>query len=100
MVLEDQKEMFKKIPSVDRLLNSPDLAGIISSYPRNLILKAINEVLGEIRKEIEKGEGPDAVPGLNIDRVSKKVVETWLGQTRFFHNKSNFLAGSCAGVLR
>ncbi|MDB4444661.1 L-seryl-tRNA(Sec) selenium transferase, partial [bacterium] len=74
-MLEDKKEMFKKIPSVDRLLNSPDMAGIISAYPRNLILKAINEVLGDIRKEIEKGEGPDALPGLNIDRVSKKVVE-------------------------
>jgi len=74
-VIEDKKEMFKKIPSVDRLLNSPDLVGIISAYPRNLILKAINEVLKEIREDIEKREGQDVLPGLNFDRISKKVVE-------------------------
>ena len=43
------------IPSVDRLLENPEIKSISGNYPRNLILRAINETLNEIRKGIEKG---------------------------------------------
>ena len=56
-MLENKKEILRKIPSVDRLLKSPDLSEIISKYPRNLILKGIHQVLDGIRQGIEAGDG-------------------------------------------
>jgi L-seryl-tRNA(Ser) seleniumtransferase len=70
--LKEKGEMFRKIPSVDRLLNSPELTKISSKYPRNLILRAINQVLGEVREEIQKNESPD---DLKIGQVPKKIVD-------------------------
>ena len=67
--------MFRKIPSVDRLLNSPELIEISSKYPRNLILRAINQVLGEVRENIEKIDGIESPGELKLEEVSKKVVD-------------------------
>jgi len=53
---KDKKEMFRIIPAVDRLLGGPDLEEISSKHPRNLVLKAINVVLDDIRKGIESGD--------------------------------------------
>jgi L-seryl-tRNA(Ser) seleniumtransferase len=72
VLLKEKGEMFRKIPSVDRLLNSPELTKISSKYPRNLILRAINQVLGEVREEIQKNESPD---DLKIGQVPKKIVD-------------------------
>jgi L-seryl-tRNA(Ser) seleniumtransferase len=44
------------IPAVDRLLETSEIKEISNNYPRNLILRAINEILSETRRGIEKGE--------------------------------------------
>lgn len=75
MLRKDKGEMFRKIPSVDRLLNSPELIEISSKYPRNLILRAINQVFGEVRENIEKIDGIESPRELKLEEVSKKVVD-------------------------
>jgi len=73
--LKDKGEMFRKIPSVDRLLSSPELTKISSKYPRNLILRAINQVLEEVREDIQKNDVTKSLGELKIGQVSKKVVD-------------------------
>jgi len=68
----NKTEMFKMIPAVDRLLEGPDLKDLSTSYPRNLILRAINEGLDELRQGIETGD-IDEPSVLGIESVSKLV---------------------------
>ncbi|MBN2034797.1 MAG: L-seryl-tRNA(Sec) selenium transferase [Deltaproteobacteria bacterium] len=75
MLPGEKKEWFKKIPAVDRLLDMPSLAGLLPRYPRSLVLKAVHQVLDEIRSEIKAGEGLEDPTGLNMERVSEKVGE-------------------------
>ena len=72
---KDKSEIFRKIPSVDRLLNSPELTEISQEYPRNLILKAINQVLGEIREDIEKADRIEVPANIKIEEVINKVTD-------------------------
>ena len=53
---DTKAELFRMIPAVDRLLENSEIKGISDNYPRSLILRAINEILAETRKGIEKGE--------------------------------------------
>ena len=69
-----KQELFRKIPAVDRLLDSPALIEVSSKYPRSLILKAIHQVLEEIRKSIAVGEGFKDPAQLGVEHVSEKVV--------------------------
>lgn len=75
MLDKDKRGLFRKIPAVDRLLDHPDLAEVSSKYPRTLILKAINQVLDEIRKKVEMGNGFQKPSELGLDPVAAKVVE-------------------------
>ena len=75
MVDKDKKGLFRKIPAVDRLLDSPDLVEISSKHPRTLVLKAINQVLDEIRKGIEMGDRFEEPSELSIEKVARRVVE-------------------------
>lgn len=72
---DNRAEMFKMIPAVDRLLESPSLEGIRAGYPRGLIVKAIQEVLGDLRKRIESDkEGVDPYE-LSVESVSREVAK-------------------------
>jgi L-seryl-tRNA(Ser) seleniumtransferase len=73
--LKDKGEMFRKIPSVDRLLSSPELTKISSKFPRNLILRAINQFLGEVREDIQKNDVIESLGELKIRQISKKIVD-------------------------
>ncbi len=75
MSLKDKGEIFRKIPSVDRLLNGPELTKISSKFPRNLMLRAINQVLEEVREDIQKNDVIESPGELKIKEVSKKVVD-------------------------
>src|SRR4030043_2071902 len=70
-------EMFRMIPAVARLLEEPDLKDVSKTYPRNLILRAINEVLDELREVIERGDIDDpSVLGIEpVSRLVKKRLE-------------------------
>ncbi len=60
---------------MDRLLNGPELTKISSKFPRNLILRAINQVLEEVREDIQKNDVIESPGELKIKEVSKKVVD-------------------------
>ena len=73
MSTDEKKDLFQKIPSVDRLLNSPFLSEILPNYPRSLVLKAVHQVLEGIRNAIKSGHGFEEP--LDLDRVSHLVTE-------------------------
>ncbi len=51
-----KQELLRNIPAVDRLLMTETVVGITGTYPRSLLLKAITEVLDELREEILSGQ--------------------------------------------
>jgi L-seryl-tRNA(Ser) seleniumtransferase len=71
-----QNEWFQKIPSVDRLLNTPLLRRLSSPYPRPLLLKAVHEVLEEIRMEIKSGGGLEDPADLSLEKLSERIGKT------------------------
>ena len=75
MIVKERSELFRMIPAVDRLLNSPGLLEVSATYPRSLVLKAINQVLDEIRRRILSGEGFDDSSMLSLENVSHHVRE-------------------------
>ena len=74
MTDNDKAKIFRKIPGVDRLLMTPRLMEISDTYPRGLILKAINQVLDELRTKIKTATG-QVESQLTPEDVSLKVVE-------------------------
>jgi len=75
VIVKERSELFRMIPAVDRLLNSPGLLEVSATYPRSLVLKAINQVLDEIRRRILSGEGFDDSSMLSLENVSHHVRE-------------------------
>ena len=74
MSTEEKKDLFQKIPAVDRLLNSPFLAEILTNYPRSLVLKAVHQVLEGIRNAIKSG-GFEEPSMLSLESVSHLVTK-------------------------
>ena len=70
----NKQSLFRKIPGVDLLLMSPRLEEISESYPRGLILNAINQVLDEFRTKIQKGEVSEESQ-LDVESISMRVEE-------------------------
>ena len=75
MFHNEKKDWFQKIPAVDRLLNTPLLRRLLPRYPRALVLKAIHQVLEEIRREIKTGQGLADPSGLSVEKVSGRIGE-------------------------
>ncbi|RLB94125.1 MAG: L-seryl-tRNA(Sec) selenium transferase [Deltaproteobacteria bacterium] len=74
--MESKKEIsYRNLPGVDRLLMSPGLVEASADYPRNLILKAIHQVLDELRVRIRQGGSVGDKSGLDLESVSKRVLE-------------------------
>ncbi len=69
----DKQALFRRIPSVDRLLASTQLAGAPSRYPRSLVIRAVHHVLDELRSGIGEGLIEDESV-LDIDRISSRVA--------------------------
>jgi L-seryl-tRNA(Ser) seleniumtransferase len=76
VVGKDKSEWLRKIPAVDRLLGSPSILEAASKYPRSLLLRAIHQVLDEIRLQIKTEEGLEDPSLLGLEFVSKKVLST------------------------
>ena len=72
---KNKTEMFQLIPAVDRLLGTRDIKDISQQYPKSLIVRAINQVLKEIRKNIEKGIGVNDLSEVKTESISRKVIE-------------------------
>ena len=72
---DDKKALLKKIPSVDRLLNTSEIAEMALQYPRNLITKAIQDVLAEVRGSILSGDVSQEASDLDGTFVTGLVME-------------------------
>jgi L-seryl-tRNA(Ser) seleniumtransferase len=70
-----KQALFRKIPAVDRLLDAPDIIEASSKFPRSLILRAINQILDEIRKDLGEGQKIKEASELKIETVTAMVVE-------------------------
>jgi L-seryl-tRNA(Ser) seleniumtransferase len=70
----DKKALFKKIPAVDRLLDTPRIIEASAEYPRSLILRAIHQILDELRKDLAEGGETREASLLKIETISDKVV--------------------------
>jgi L-seryl-tRNA(Ser) seleniumtransferase len=70
----ERKDLFRKIPGVDRLLLEPSLEEASARYPRSLLLKAIHLVLDDVRGTIGTGEGISE-EDLELGRVAEKVLK-------------------------
>jgi L-seryl-tRNA(Ser) seleniumtransferase len=72
---DNRAELYRMIPAVDRLLDNPGIKGIAGHYPRTLILQAINEILSETRKGIEKGNITKESQALDPENMVNTVVK-------------------------
>jgi len=48
-------ELFRKLPSVDEVINGPGVAGLATSYGRELVADAVRAVISRLRLEITSG---------------------------------------------
>jgi L-seryl-tRNA(Ser) seleniumtransferase len=74
LVKADKRSIFKQIPSVDRLLETGPIKGILSRTPRGLVLRATRQVLDELRGEIERAQRGDDLPDLELNNVVDQIV--------------------------
>ncbi len=73
-MVSPRQELFKKIPGVDRLLMSPEIAKASGVYPKSVVLISINQVLDELRARIRNGEDLDGFE-LRIESVADMVMD-------------------------
>ncbi len=67
--------IFRKIPSVDTLLESSTIKRILLGTPRSLVLRAIHQVLDELRGNIEKSRIGDELPDLELNTAVDQIAE-------------------------
>lgn len=54
-MIEGMKELLRRIPGVDRLLLEPSVEALQASFPRHLVVQALQSCLEELRSEILEG---------------------------------------------
>ena len=67
--------IFRQIPSVDYLLESSTIKKILLGTPRALVLRAIHQVLDELRGNIERARIGDELPDLELNNVVDQIAE-------------------------
>jgi len=73
--VEDTKNvMFRQIPSVDELLVTSGIKSMLSTIPRALVLRAIRQVLDELREEIRKATVGDEMPDVGLSTVVDQIT--------------------------
>ena len=75
MTSKARKDLFKLIPSVDRLINSPEFETTLNQYPRGLVLKAIHQVLDQVREKILEGEPYPDPSELTLVRIAARISD-------------------------
>jgi len=61
----------RALPSVDRLLRDPEIAGLMERAPRNVVAAAVREAVDEARRA---GTGPSHWPSDVADRVQRRLT--------------------------
>jgi L-seryl-tRNA(Ser) seleniumtransferase len=72
---ENKSSLFREIPAVDHLLQSPHIKEILSNTPRKLVLRAIHEVLNEMRVQIAGAREADDLPDFSLNTVVDRIME-------------------------
>ncbi len=76
MKVGDNKEiLFRKIPSVDELLIAPGIRTLLSNTPRSLVVRAIREVLDELRQSIRATAVTSEMPHLGMNAVTERIIQ-------------------------
>lgn len=58
--MPEPTQLLRRIPQVEHLLSSPELAPLLAAYPREQVVRRVREVLGALRSEIANGTVGDA----------------------------------------
>ncbi|NOQ96506.1 MAG: L-seryl-tRNA(Sec) selenium transferase [Desulfobacterales bacterium] len=66
--------MFRQIPSVDELLVTSGIKSMLSTIPRALVLRAIRQILDELREEIRKAPAGDEMPDVGLSTVVDQIT--------------------------
>ena len=59
----DKKEgasLFRKLPSVDKLLKDPKIAGLEAAAPRPVLLGVIRKIVEDLRGRIQRSEAKES----------------------------------------
>ncbi|HOP81180.1 MAG TPA: L-seryl-tRNA(Sec) selenium transferase, partial [Armatimonadota bacterium] len=68
------KELLRQIPSIDELMNMPELLQLSDEYDRDVVLKAARTVVERVRTEILQSDGNAAMP--SADDIARKVQDS------------------------
>jgi len=71
---DHRQALFRKIPSVDVLLGHPQIDGALSTQPRGLVIRAIHEILAELRANIQSGGIADEGHALEQDSIVQNIL--------------------------
>jgi len=84
---KNKSSLFREIPAVDHLLESPRIKETLFGTPRPLVLRAIHEVLDGLRQRIKNIAEADDLPDLAFDAVVDQIVErvSMLSEPRLRH---------------
>ena len=78
MKKDDKNLIFRQIPSVDYLLESPDVKEFLLTTPRVLVLRAVHYVLDALREKIARAHTADELPDLAlgnvVDQIQKQIL--------------------------
>ncbi|MEP9411761.1 MAG: L-seryl-tRNA(Sec) selenium transferase [Candidatus Brocadia sp.] len=100
-----QKDILRSIPSVNELLELPEISKLTGSYPRQLVVDAIRAVLEDIRQSLTNKKGIfrfdiDQKPP-HCEEVVKKIVEAQtidLSPQRLYHLVQQSLQQKFCGI--
>ncbi len=74
MAAQNKNLLFQKIPSVDRFLLSPLVLKAVQDYPRDLVLKAIHQVLEDLRNRIQTEQSIDEGTDFQMETLSIQII--------------------------
>ena len=75
-----KKELLRKIPSVDQLLDSAPLKELLVDNPHELVVGVIREILDELRNGILVGD--KAFLDMGCDDITERIVEKTIRKTQ------------------
>ncbi|GIK14848.1 MAG: L-seryl-tRNA(Sec) selenium transferase [Candidatus Brocadia sp. AMX2] len=100
-----QKDILRSIPSVNELLESPEISKLTGIYPRQLVVDAIRAVLEDIRQSLTNEKGMSRFDSnqksLPCEGGVKKIVEAQaidLSPQKLYHRVQQSLQQKFCGI--